>query len=237
MKRRLRIAVLAILVTGIPNASFAIAYELSGGPGVQTNVVRVYGGSDSGSLGMGTGTIIDVVRDPSGPGGYLCVLTADHVVASSVVGGSLYAFHRVAFGDEGGGGPSFDTTTGMAARRGMVNSDGTLVDLGLLGVRVSDLSLLPTFTPAELGTADYTGTMFMEGYGLNATFDGVNRRYLVTEGSAGDGHHGFNGVLDQPVFASGIYKFNSIHATTVFGPPLPEPAIQAEAHLLNGDSG
>ncbi len=92
---------------------------------------------------------------------------------------------------------------------------------------------LPTLGGTTNGT-----TSFMSGYGETATLDGLNRRYirngLATYGTL---NASFNGVDSQPVNSIGIYTYTSQKYSTFFGPPGPGPAIQAEAHLLPGDSG
>ncbi|MBW7928164.1 MAG: PEP-CTERM sorting domain-containing protein [Fimbriimonadaceae bacterium] len=68
----------------------------------------------------------------------------------------------------------------------------------------------------------------------------MNRRYDVVS-SFGTLLAGFNGVDSQPEWSVGAtgfnYRYDSLQATTVFGPPAPDPAIQGEAHVLSGDSG
>ena len=193
-------------------------------PTVANAIVRV-----SDAVGLGSGTVIDVRPTPGG-GGWLCVLTADHVIA----GGPGFS---VDFGNAGGGGVSFTSgSTTITSFRGPLNGDGTRVDLGMLGVFVPSLAVLPAMTLPTLVAAANGTTIDVAGYGLTATLDGPGRRYLVNEGTYGNLLASFNGIDDHPVFTSGIYSFTSIHATTFFGPPVGT-AIQAEAHLLNGDSG
>lgn len=177
---------------------------------------------------IGTGTVIDVRADASGPGGWVCVLTADHVIAGGVT--------SVDWGDTGGGGPSF--AAGLLGIRGPLNGDGSRVDLGIVGVRVPNLAVLPVMTLPTLSGAANGTTIGVAGYGNTATLDSINREYDVTSPATyGTLLASFNGIDSHPAFTAGIYGFTALEATTGFGPPPPDPAIQAEAHLLPGDSG
>lgn len=234
---RLRNPVLATLVT-VPALSHALAIsalnQLFPGERIANAIVRVRPGPSAEVRSRASGTIIDRVPDETGPGGWLCVLTADHAVSDGL---APRAYQEIGFGSESAPGPTFkSTTTTINVVRGPLNPDGSRVDLAVLGVRVPDLSVLPAFdvpTLASPGT-----THLVAGYGLTATFDGFNRRYLVNPGTAGELLVSFNTFADLPVKSISIYEYSSIRYTTQFSPVDPTmPAIQAEAHTLPGDSG
>lgn len=207
--------------------------------GVANCIVRIEARvSATGDAFVGTGTVIDIRPDGVGPGGWFCVLTADHVV--SVDNGALGDGFTVSFGDDGSGGPTFDTVMStINAVSGPANG-ADRVDLGVLGVRVTDLSVLPTMTLPTLGSVTDGATFFLAGYGNEATLDGPGRRYDVVD-TYGRLLGGFNGVDAQVEHSVGAgtfdYRYDSIEASTMFGPPAPDPAIQGEAHVLSGDSG
>lgn len=206
-------------------------------PGISNSQVRIKSlVAPGGAGGVGTGTVIDFKPDSSGPGGWVCVLTADHVIASDA---TPFTYHEVSFGDIGGGGPTFTSTTGIVTLRGPWNGTSR-VDLGMIGFYAADLSTLPAITLPTLGGAAPGDVIDVDGYGLTATLDGVNRRYLVNEGTYGNLLASFNVVDSNPLFTvtSGptTYTYTSNRSTVVFGPP-GGTAIQANAHLLPGDSG
>lgn len=186
----------------------------------------------------GTGTVIEVHSDGVGLGGWICVLTADHVVRET--SGALGGTFRVGFGDEGGGGVEFSSASTTINVAGGPANGADRVDLGILGVRVADLTTLPTFELPSLSSVDDGDTIYLSGYGDQATLDGPNRRYDVVP-TYGSILSGFNGVDAQPEFSlaagSFTYRYDSLEASTLFGPPAPDPAIQGEAHVLSGDSG
>lgn len=200
--------------------------------------VRITAEDASGSSYGGTGSVISLHHDASGPAGWFCVLTADHVV--TVNAGAMGSAFTVAFGNEGAGGLSFASATHTINVLGGPANGSDRVDLAVMGIRVPDLSALPSMVMPELGTVEDGTTIYMAGYGDQATLDGVNRRYDVVP-SFGTLLAGFNGVDSQPessVAATGVtYRYDSLQATTMFGPPAPDPAIQGEAHVLSGDSG
>lgn len=201
---------------------------------VTNAIVRVRSGPAADSWGRGSGTIIERHLDATGPGGWLCVLTADHVVSSAV---APWAYQEIGFGWESAPGITFkSTTTTIDVARGPVNPDGSRVDLAVLGVRVPDMSLLPDFeTPTLAGPS---GAHHVAGYGQTASLDALNRRYLIDPGIGGDLLVSFNSFVDLPVKAFSFYEYHSIRYTTEFGPTDPTvPAVHAEAHALRGDSG
>lgn len=204
---------------------------------IRNAIVRVEM-DEGGSTFAGTGTVIEVHSDGVGLGGWICVLTADHVVREST--GALGGTFRVGFGDEGGGGVEFSSASTTINVAGGPANGTDRVDLGILGVRVADMTTLPAFALPTLSAVDDGTTIYLSGYGDQATLDGPNRRYDVVP-TFGSILSGFNGVDDQAEFsmASGsfTYRFDSLEASTMFGPPAPDPAIQGEAHVLAGDSG
>ncbi len=91
--------------------------------GMRNTMVRV---SD-----IGSGTVIDVKPAASGPGGWVCVLTADHVISPAMP-------HYISFGDAGGGGASY----AAMVMRGPLNPDTSLTSALLLhGSRTCPLFL------------------------------------------------------------------------------------------------
>lgn len=198
-------------------------------------MVRIEAGNAAG-FGSGSGTVIAAHPDASGPGGFLCVLTADHVIAPATGPG---AYTKVSFGNVGGGGTVFDSRADtMTNLRGPMFDTDHRVDLGLIGVRVDDWSQVPDLVTPFIGAPRLSHASFVGGYGLTATLDGPHRRYLVHEGSYGTFLASFSVWMDQPVYTFGDYRYESVHYLTAMGPTDPTvPAIEATGHPLPGDSG
>lgn len=231
---------LCIGILATPTLCHALAVswttEIHPAPAIQNAIVRVYAGNATGFAG-GSGTIIDIQHDASGAGGWLCVLTADHVIAPATGAG---AFTQVAFGDAGGGGLTFDSRTiTVNSLRGPMFDTTHRVDLGLLGVRVADLTTLPDINIPFIGTPRIgSHTSYISGYGLTATLNPAMRRYEVSPGTYGTQLTGFSGWIEQPVFEFGDYKYEAVLYATHFGPTDPSlPATDGTAHPLPGDSG
>jgi len=237
MPMQLRTLILTALAV-VPAWSHALAIsalnQLFPGDEITNAIVRVRAGPNEDSWGRGSGTIIDRRPDESGPGGWICVLTADHVVSFAL---GSYDYQEIGFGGESAPGLRFkSTTTVINVVRGPVNPDGSRVDMAILGIRVPDLSVLPDFEVPTIASPGTTHTV--AGYGQTATFDGANRRYLVDPGVGGDLLVSFNTFADLTVKSISFYEYASIRYTTEFGPTDPTmPAIHAEAHTLRGDSG
>ncbi|MBX7133831.1 MAG: PEP-CTERM sorting domain-containing protein [Fimbriimonadaceae bacterium] len=223
----------------LPNSGHAIAFAMTGSTppaAIANTMVRVYAGNATG-LGRGSGTVIDMVHDPVGTAGWLCVLTADHVVAPSIEPGG---YTIVGFENELGMGALYDSrVVTLHLERGPMFDSTHRVDLAILGVRIADMSTLPTMTMPFIGSPRIgSHTSYVAGYGSTATLNGPLRRYEVLTGSYGVFHNAFAVWADQPVHEIGSYKYESIRYETHFGPTDPTiPATDGTAHTLRGDSG
>lgn len=186
-------------------------------------------------FGLGTGTVIDVKPDASGPGGWLCVLTADHVVGHGTDG------WQVGFGNGTGAGP-WQYNAPLMFRGPFDPAGGTWVDLALLGVRVNDLTTLPALT-MPTPAAPVTPGVIQKGFGDTGTI-GAPREYDIVAGF-GTYRNGRNTIDATPIKEIGDpatgknYRYVSLEGDLDFFPPAPGawPPDAGESHFLSGDSG
>jgi hypothetical protein len=183
-------------------------------------VVRVLG------VGAGTGTVIAIKPDAHGPGGWLCVLTADHVVrnAQNV---------QIGFGNL----PAGWSYLAPLVFLGPQNSNGTVVDLAILGVRVNNLGALPQMRLPTLA-APLVPDLIVAGFGIQADpHPTISNRY-VQVGGYGTYRSGRN-TIDAGGVATvtPIYQFLAFIYDLDFSPPGQWPPAVGEAHLFPGDSG
>lgn len=238
MRCHLRFASLGLLALPVLGHGMAITAlnKITPAATTRNTMVRVYAGNAGGFV-SGSGTVIDIRHDASGPGGWICVLTADHVAKNGAGAG---AWHAIGFDDTIGLGPIFDSRFGVTVNmlRGPMHDADHRVDLGLLGVRVADMSTLPAMVTPFIGSPRTSHVSNVGGYGLTATFDGPGRRYLVDPGTYGTFLASWSLWTDQPIFTHGEYRYEGVRYTTAFGPTDPTlPAIEAFGHPLSGDSG
>ncbi|GBC94027.1 hypothetical protein HRbin15_02532 [bacterium HR15] len=178
-------------------------------------------------IGVGTGTVIHIKPDSTG-GGWLCVLTADHVVGD----GNTW---RIGFGnlDQGW---QYEAPIMF---RGPQNPDGTWVDLAMLGVRVPNLANLPQMElPTPSAPLHYYLTV--AGFGLQGNPAGP-RFYDAGNNTYGVYRSGFNTIdREEPGSVSTStksYRFDALKYDLDFLPPNGWPPQEGEAHLFSGDSG
>ncbi len=188
---------------------------------------------------LGSGIVIKIHRDSSGPGGWLCVLTADHVVARG-------REWDIGFGNGGGPGTWQLSTVPPHLVEGPRGPEpNTWVDLAVLGVHALDLSILPPLTLPQLsGEVSYYVTQM--GFGDTGTI-GDPRRYNIVQGY-GTFRSGVNTIDGTSLFRASdpdprtgkIYSFTSLEGDLDFFPQPPPPVWPprlGESHPLRGDSG
>jgi hypothetical protein len=189
-------------------------------------VVRV--GSN---VGAGTGTVIAIKPDAQGPGGWLCVLTADHVVrgAQGV---------QIGFGNLPAGGWPYPAPLVFL---GPQNPNNTVVDLAILGVRVDDLNALPQMRLPTLAAplVPFIPDIIVAGFGIQADPDPTISNRYVQVGGYGTYRSGRNTIVHAGGVATvtPIYQFLAFIYDLDFGPPGQWPPAVGEAHLFPGDSG
>lgn len=211
------------------------------------------------NVGTGTGTIIDKRVDPRTGMGWLCVLTADHVVAGA-------ANIRIAFGDnaaEGlfGGviGPAVEVYRGQPAAR-VGGLDG--VDIAVVRIRfgmpnafynaIRPATLAP-WQPGDPGTVlGGVINQFTEvGYGGTATFVNGGLDFGAADGNKRFQNNRLERVVnmnyrhpvtnDAYIYPAVDWTFDRAAAqATNMGVPLPagqQPFLVAEGLSYGGDSG
>jgi hypothetical protein len=183
---------------------------------------------------VGTGTVIDIKPDPQGPGGWLCVLTADHVVGHPAGWQRRIGFGNLPAGWQYGAPIMF---------RGPQNPNGTWVDLAMLGAWVPNLAallaafpmMLPTIAPPPISE------LIVAGYG-DLGDPGPARTYDAILGSYGTYRSGMNTIerIEQGGFNFPPFKMYQnwvISYDLDFAPPNGWPPNFGEAYLFSGDSG
>lgn len=182
--------------------------------------------------GVGTGTVIHIKRDPQGPGGWLCVLTADHVVGH-------FGNWQVGFGNLHAGWQY----NAPVMFRGPRNPDGTWVDLAMLGVRVPNLAalppmMLPSIAPPSMPDIIVAGYGYLGDPGPPRTYDAI----LSSYGTYRSGRNAIDlidpggGFLDD--YTGKEYR-NWVISYDLDFVPLPPGWLPffGEAYLFSGDSG
>lgn len=153
--------------------------------GIRNAVVRVTGpNADPNLVSVGTGTVFDIhldrPNDPNSPG-WLCVLTADHVV-------NLNGAWAIGFGDgnaAGGTDPNLNNLTAQQRIKiwGTNNANGQAIfpDVAVLGARFADFSKLPEITLPRLPefSPSMSSTLVQAGYGRPGLprLNGANYEY------------------------------------------------------------
>ncbi|MBL9171903.1 MAG: hypothetical protein JNL10_00080, partial [Verrucomicrobiales bacterium] len=136
---------------------------------IQGSHVDAFNSPDPDSI-LGTGTIIDVHRDATGTGGWLCILTADHVAGHHLGAGLTSPEWKVGFGGGTASG-TWDIVANSATAkvvRGPVDKDDNRVDLAVLAVRYADVT---RFQPVLLAQATVGESVILAGYGGQATLN------------------------------------------------------------------
>lgn len=218
---RTRLAFGSLLIIAAGSHGWAMARFPIDSPlpvGIVNSVVRVAGG------GLGSGTVIDRHNDPTGTGGWLCVLTADHVVAESFS-------WSIGLGDAPG--TSYDAQYRF---RGPVGSGGLRADIAVLGVHVPNMSSLPLLEIAPVDHPfDIPSGITQAGFGDQGAI-GAPRQYDVVS-VYGQYRSGKNMIDSSPSFAWDIYQFTSLQGDLDFSPSTGWPPESGESHPLFGDSG
>lgn len=228
MTRKPIVALLALALTqaafslGIYKNTFALP------AGVKNTVVR---------YGTGSGTVIAVKPiDKSDPkkGGYLCLLTADHV------GGEWMGFGNGASpsGKEGEYKVVW-TSPRLKNAKDKPEDPDTFVDIKMVGIKVDDLTKLPEMTFPSIGTLTENSELVQAGYGESAAADTLQRAYYPVN-EYGTYRCGTN---DQPTksdtYTRNVYKFKAIRAPLYFKPngAFGDNITFGSSYLLAGDSG
>lgn len=100
-------------------------------------------------------------------GGWMCVLTADHVSGM-----------KVGFGNSGGGGLTLDATIRIEGpKTGKKDGLDTYLDLAMLGVRFNKLSDLPKLGDHAIAKLDKDIRVVQAGYGPGASVDYIAGSY------------------------------------------------------------
>jgi uncharacterized repeat protein (TIGR01451 family) len=197
----------------------------------------------------GTGTVIRVKPDAEGPGGWLCVLTADHFMSDP--GGLEVTVRNIGFGNGTVEGsweyPAQIYIPGPVIRRLHKN-----VDLAVLGIRVEDLSRLPNLDPLPEPAEPILGSpgpilvpgLILAGYGHWGDVDTPNQYNIQGDNASGDYgtlRSGVNTIDDLPTnFPSPSnpkYAFDALIGDLDFLRDGDWPPRRGEAHPLKGDSG
>jgi len=212
-------------------------------------VVRVGRQVGNQFVGLGTGTVIDIKRDAQGPGGWLCVLTADHVVRGEQ---NL----RIGFGNLRN--LPADWPYRVPQRLVFLGpqdpedpTGARVVDLAILGVRVDDLNALPQMRlpTLTLGAPLPDVPLIVAGFGIQADPDpNIRDRYVGPRRSYGTYRSGRNTIEEDGVRSGyttllATYRFRALtYDLDFFYPPGQWPPTDpqrdlGEAHLFSGDSG
>lgn len=229
---------LSVLLPGFSVAEYnSVGPPISLSTRIRNAIVRV--GAEGGQVG-GTGTVIHVKTAPNG--WWLCVLTADHVVAHR----SNWA---VGFGNgsipNGTGSYEFGASVMF---RGPQLPNGAWVDLAMLGVFVADINgngemdEIPEMTPIPVGDPnDLAYYVVVAGYGQRGD---VNERSYTIINEYGIFVYGVN-FWENPNGEHGevydgntgkLYQYLALRADLDFYPDQP-PIRIGDAHILPGDSG
>lgn len=122
----------------------------------------------------GSGVVYRVkLDDPTNKdsGGWLCVLTADHVSGATV-----------GFGNAGGGGLSLEATVRYdGPKTGKKDGQDTYLDLAMLGVRFKKLSDIPKLGNHVITKLDKDISVVQAGYGPGASVDYLAGSYYSDE--------------------------------------------------------
>lgn len=190
------------------------------------------------SGGSGSGTVINIRRDAQGHGGWLCVLTADHVVGP-------YNGWQIGFGNIADGWQY----NAQVMIRGPQNAGGTRVDLAMLGVRVDNLRTLPNLLlPVPDVPFANMNDVVIAGYGDTGRINPnrPNAYELVQDyGTYRNGAerierdnipHAWNDrdANNQLITA---YEFRALEYKLSFAPAGQWPPNSGDAYFLSGDSG
>lgn len=170
----------------------------------------------------GSGTVFSIKRDRQGDGGWLCVLTADHVNAPIGSG--------IGFGS--GNNLPYEVTHRFRAPN--------RVDLAVLGVRVPNLGLLPQMLLPSLSDVNNNLDLIVAGYGDKGDVrQNTPNAYVATLGSYGTFRSGKNTIDAVEAGGSGPYQNQVIRFDLDFtrNPNQNWPPQFGEAYLFSGDSG
>jgi len=198
----------------------------------------------------GTGTVIAIKPDVQGSGGWLCVLTADHVVrgAQEVWIGfgnsNVLPWQR----NNPGWGAAWHYQAPLVFL-GPQNPNNTVVDLAILGVRVPNLANLPPMRLPSIAVplVPFIRDIIVAGFGIQADPDpNLPGRYAAT-GPYGIYRSGRNTIdaLWSPNQWGGWtdnnnnvrYLFDAVVYHLDFDPPAVWLPQRGDAHIFPGDSG
>ena len=200
---------------------------------IRNAIVRIGVPLPNGVKEYGTGIVIRKKPDQNGTGGWLCVLTADHVVASKDSG------WYIAFGDGDVPIGRLEDYEATIRIRHPVDALGRRVDLAILGVYVQDLTSIPNIPNNITIGAPPNENLVACGYGWAGTRPQNANYYVVTEefGTFRNGTNTWENLNGTPLqWASSLqtYNFISLQFDLDFDQGGPNTG---EAFVLTGDSG
>ncbi len=212
----------------------ATALAWSGAPDLQTwsnsGVVRIVVNNTQFN---GSGTIIDHKRDANGDG-WLCILTADHVVSvTGAAAGATYA--QVGFDTDNGSSANLNATP-LANASFVARKAGAAVDIAVLGIRYGVFDASYNASVRELftygtGARDITSI----GYGSSGTYV-PQRGYARTVNSWQTQRYVNNKAETFAVRTPfGGYTFDAMEWDV--DAPNTGTSVVGEGTILDGDSG
>lgn len=238
-----------------PQGNFGLPADVAGA------TVRVTGSHVEGPANdpervtqRGSGVVINIKRDATGNGGFICVLTADHVAGQQLntpVGQNWRTPQwQIGFGNGTlGGGPWITLTDPAMVFRPPAAGNGNRIDLTLLGAHVDDVRTL-TSVPLFQGVANVP--LAQAGYGddvlANAALVNGARNYTIPGpndqgqryGTYRDGINQVDAIENTPAVPIGVdtYLDSALRSHLAFLPAGGAlPITFGASYILTGDSG
>ncbi len=240
---------LVALTTSLPHLASALALLGNAGDApaaVANTVVRVGAGSGTTWRSRGTGVVVGLKRDVTGNAGWLVVLTVDHAV--KIADANPTDLWGIGFGNQPNS-PVFAPSLSSANQQFVTYrysgqpAGQNPVDLGVIGVRIADVTTLAAMSIAALGEAAADDDVIMFGYGLRANVVQAARAYVPisdTYGTLRQGKHKVgtleNSTHELSSSPTGSYTQASLRYRMSMT-PASGTVTAATPHFLNGDSG
>ena len=238
-----------------PQGNFGLPADVSGA------TVRVTGSHVEGPANApvrvterGSGVIVDIKPDASGNGGFVCVLTADHVAGQQLdtPAGQNWRTPQWQIGFGNGtlaNGPWVMMNDPSMVFRPAAAGNGNRIDLTLLGVHVDDVRNV-TRVPVFQGVANVA--LAQAGYGddvtANAALVNNSRNYTIPGpndqgqryGTYRDGINQVDAIENTPAVPIGVdtYQESGLRSHLSFLPAGGAlPITFGASYILTGDSG